>query len=108
MQALKLIQTVLTKKDEDGKMRATAAWYLSKIDFPNAVQYELLECSVHPPYPPYEGLDMRLWIKLKGEFVKVMEERLSFRGLSLWPRCAGFESSPPSSLRRVSSRPFGL
>ena len=63
-----------TRKDEDGKMHATAAWYLSKIDFPNAVQYELLECSVHKPYSrESERFDMKLWIKLKGEFVEVME-----------------------------------
>jgi hypothetical protein len=56
----------------DGSLHPSAAWYLSQIVFPNAVEHELMECSVHPPYGKGDN-DMKLWIKMKGEFLEVME-----------------------------------
>ena len=52
-------------------MHATAAWYLSRIDFPNAVSYEKLEAFVTKDYK--DSNDLIIWLRIKGEFLEVME-----------------------------------
>jgi hypothetical protein len=63
-----------TIEHPDGSLHPSAAWYLSNIVFPNAVtkDLEIEELSVHPPYGQGKT-HMMLWIKIKGEFLEVME-----------------------------------